>query len=87
MAAAGKRLGPRRLGLLLSVVCGGLCGAAMLVVVVVFGAPFNPLWWGVMAAILAAAFAVPPVLAPPAVDWVLDGYRRDGAPNPPESPV
>lgn len=76
-AAAGKRVGPRRLGLVLSGGFGGLCAGAMLVVLGVLGAPWNPIWWGVMAAILLAAFAVPPILLVPLIDWVIDGYRRD----------
>ena len=74
--ATGKRKGPRRLGLVLSVLFGGLCVALMAVVLVIYGLPYNPLWWGVMAAIQVAAFVVPP-LAVPAVDWVIDGYRQD----------
>jgi two-component system C4-dicarboxylate transport sensor histidine kinase DctB len=30
-----------------------------------------------LAAILLAAFAVPPILLVPLIDWVIDGYRRD----------
>jgi hypothetical protein len=77
-AAVGRRIGPRRLGLLLSGGFGGLCAGAMLVVLAVLGAPYNPMWWGVMAAILLAAFLLPPILFLPLVDWVIDGYRRDG---------
>lgn len=74
--ATGKRVGPRRLGLVLSLLFGGLCVASMAVVLVIYGLPYNPLWWGVMVAIQVAAFVVPP-LAVPAVDWVIDGYRQD----------
>lgn len=75
-AETGGREGPRRLGIVLSVLFGGLCAALMTVVLVIYGTPHNPLWWGIMAAIQIAAVVAPP-LAVPAVDWVIDGYRRD----------
>jgi len=68
--------GRRRLALLMSATSGSLCALAMVVVLVVYGTPYNPLWWGVMAAILVAAVLVPRALAP-AVEWVIDGYRDE----------
>jgi hypothetical protein len=75
-AAPVPGLGRRRLGLLLSTLSGAVCAVMMVLVLLVYGTPFNPLWWAVMAAILAAAAAGPWMLLP-AVDWVIDGYRRD----------
>ncbi len=67
--------GRRRLALLLSAASGTLCALAMIVVLIVYGTPYNPMWWGVMAAILVAAVLVPRALAP-AVEWVIEGYRE-----------
>lgn len=72
--AKDRSEGRRRLALLLSATSGGLCALAMAAVLVVYGTPYNPLWWGVMAAVLVAAVLVPRALAP-AVEWVIDGYR------------
>ena len=41
-----------------------------------YGLPYNPVWWMVMAAILAGA-AIVPVFCARAVEWVMDGYRED----------
>lgn len=72
------RLGPKRLALLLSGSSGLACAAMMGVVLVVYGTPYNPLWWGVMAAIETAALVLPLALLP-LVDWVIAGYRQDFA--------
>jgi len=76
VAGRAPGLGRRRLGLLLSTLGGAGCAATMALVLVVYGTPFNPLWWAVMAVILGAALAGPWALLP-AVDWVIDGYRQD----------
>lgn len=73
--ATGTREGRRRVGLLLSGISGGLCVLAMAAVLIVVGAPYNPMWWLVMAAILVAALAVPRALIP-AIEWVIEGYRE-----------
>jgi hypothetical protein len=44
--------------------------------VLFYGAPYNPMWWWVMAAILAAATLLPLCLVP-AIEWVMAGYRGD----------
>ncbi len=72
--AQERNEGRRRLALLMSATSGALCALAMIVVLVVYGTPYNPVWWGVMAAILVAAVLVPRALVP-AVEWVIDGYR------------
>ena len=72
MSAVSKR-GRQRLRLLLGAVSGGLCVFAMAAVLVFYGPPYNPLWWAVMGAILAAAFLVVPLLASP-IEWVIKGY-------------
>lgn len=50
---------------------------AMGAVLLFYGLPYNPMWWWVMAAILAAAFVLPRLLVPVA-EWVIDGYRDQG---------
>ncbi len=71
-------IGRRRLALLLSL--SGLlgCAAAMGLVLVFYGTPYNPLWWWVMGAILVVSFFLPRLLVP-AVDWVRKGYDLDRA--------
>ena len=71
-----RRQGPKRLGLLLSGGSGLFCLGLMGFVLAAYGTPYNPVWWGVMAAILVAAVVVPWLILP-AVDWVIAGYRKD----------
>lgn len=52
---------------------GGACAAAMVVVLVFYGTPYNPMWWPVMAAILLGS-AVVSALGAPIVEWVIAGY-------------
>lgn len=70
--------GSRRLALLL----GGLgvlaCAVPMGFVLLLYGRPHNPVWWVVMAAILAAVFVGPRLLMP-LFEWVAEGYRRDAS--------
>ena len=73
---AVQGVGRRRLRLLLCSVSGGLCATAMALVLIVYGTPFNPMWWLVMGGILAAAFVVPMVVVP-VVEWVIAGYLED----------
>ena len=74
MAGVGNE-GQRRLGVLLCGLGGAGCAGAMLLVLLLYGAPYNSIWWGVMAVILAAAFVAPRALVP-LVDWVIEGYRE-----------
>jgi hypothetical protein len=69
-------VGRKRLRILLAGLGFIGCGLAMALVVFFYGPPYNPAWWGIMAAVLALSAAVPPFLAP-TIEWVLDGYRRD----------
>lgn len=45
----------------------------MAAVLVVYGAPYEAMWWWVMGAILLAAF-IAPVAIVPLVEWVIEGY-------------
>ena len=73
---AGERSeGQRRLTLLLCGLGGAGCAGAMLLVLLFYGAPYEPYWWAVMAIVLALAFVVPRALVP-IVEWVIDGYRE-----------
>jgi predicted lysophospholipase L1 biosynthesis ABC-type transport system permease subunit len=71
-----KSEGGRRLGLVLGATGGLLCALLMALLLLVYGAPYNDLWWWVMLAILIAAFVVPRLLVGP-LEWVFDGYRQD----------
>lgn len=75
MARQGRQ-GPRRLALVLSGSSGLACAAMMGAVLLVYGTPYNPLWWGVMAAIEAGALLLPLAFLP-VIDWVIAGYRHD----------
>ncbi len=68
--------GRRRLTILLSCLSGGACALAMAMVLIVYGAPYDPMWWWVMAAMLLAAFALPRLLVFP-IEWVIAGYRKE----------
>ena len=67
--------GRRRLTVLLCGLGGAGCAGAMLLVLLLYGAPYEPYWWGVMAVILVVAFVAPRALVP-LVDWVIEGYRE-----------
>ncbi len=67
------REGRRRLRVVLAVASGGACAAAMAVVLVFYGAPYNPLWWAVMAAILLSS-AIMGAICAPILEWVIAGY-------------
>jgi hypothetical protein len=47
----------------------------MLLILIFYGAPYNPLWWWVMGAILLGAFVLPSLLVRP-VEWVMEGYEK-----------
>ncbi len=68
--------GRRRLQILLAVPATAGTAAAMALVLFFYGLPYNPVWWMVMAAILAGA-AIVPIFCARAVEWVMDGYRED----------
>ncbi len=70
--------GRRRLTVVLSIASGGTCSGAMGAVLYLYGAPYDPLWWWLMAAILAASFVAPAIVVVPAIEWVIAGYRDEG---------
>ena len=72
----GQGVGRRRLRLVLCPLGGGLCAGAMALVVIFYGAPYNPLWWWAMAGVLAAA-TMAPLAVVPVVEWVIAGYLDD----------
>ena len=65
--------GRRRLRLALSGLGGGSCAVAMVLVLVFYGTPYNPMWWAVMAAILVGC-ALVAALCAPLVEWIIAGY-------------
>ena len=76
MKIGNRNQGRRRLGILLSTMSGGLCGLAMIAVLIGYGTPYNSYWYWIMAGILGAAFFCPLLLLP-AVEWVIKGYAID----------
>lgn len=52
---------------------GGACAAAMAVVLVFYGSPYNSYWWPVMGVVLFAT-AVVSALCAPIIEWVIAGY-------------
>ena len=66
----------QRLRLLLGAISGGICFFAMAMVLVVYGTPYDPLWWFVMVGILITAFLGPSLLVRP-IEWVIEGYREN----------
>jgi len=75
---ATARSGRRRLTILLCGLSGGTCALSMAAFVLLYGKPYNSMWWWVMAAILAASIAVPRALVT-AIEWVMEGYRQEPA--------
>ena len=69
--------GRSRLKLTLCLLGGGLCVISMGLVILVYGTPYNPIWWLATAAILLAAFLLPGLLVYP-IEWVIRGYLEDG---------
>lgn len=74
MAMANK--GRRRLSILLCGLSGATCIASMIAVLLLYGTPYNSLWWWIMVAIVIAAFLLPLALVS-AIEWVMDGYREE----------
>lgn len=74
MAMASK--GRKRLSILLCGLSGMACIALVAVVLLLYGTPYNPLWWWIMAAIVVAAFLLPLALVS-AIEWVMEGYREE----------
>jgi len=76
MTKLSKTRGRRRLRILLGSLSGGACLVAMVLVLLLYGSPYDPIWWPVMAAVLAAACLLPSLFVP-AIEWVIDGYNSD----------
>lgn len=68
--------GRPRLRVLLGALSGGACLVAMALLLVFYGTPYDPVWWAVMAAALAAACLLPSLFIP-AIEWVIEGYSAD----------
>lgn len=67
--------GRRRFSIVAGAMCGTACLAAMALVLAVYGAPYDSVWWWTMAAILAVSCLAGRITAP-AVEWVIEGYRE-----------
>jgi len=70
--------GRLRLTLLLCGLSGFICAAMMVAVLLLYGKPYDPMWWWVMAGILAAAVILPRGLVA-AIEWVMAGYQKQAA--------
>jgi hypothetical protein len=68
--------GTRRLRLVLSSSAAAAILVAYIVLLTVYGRPYWPGWWIVMAAILVVAFLAGRALVP-VFEWVIAGYRTD----------
>ncbi len=67
--------GRKRLSLLLCGTSGVSCFLLMVIFVLVYGTPYNPMWWAIMALVLIAATVLPLALVS-AIEWVIEGYRN-----------
>ncbi len=65
--------GRRRLSIFVGTICGAGSMITMALVIIIYGAPYDPIWWAVMAAILVVCCLLGRIIAP-AVEWVLEGY-------------
>lgn len=65
-----------RLTILLCGLSGVTCTAMMAAVLLLYGKPYDRMWWWIMGAILLAAFGLPRLLVH-AIEWVMAGYRKD----------
>jgi RsiW-degrading membrane proteinase PrsW (M82 family) len=68
--------GRRRLRMLLSFLFGGATLFTVVLVLIGYKAPYNPIWWLVLGAIVMGAFLAPLLLVP-AIEWVMEGYAED----------
>ena len=48
----------------------------MAAVLIVYGTPYNSLWWWVMLGILIAAAILPGFLLGRPIEWIFEGYRK-----------
>ena len=68
--------GRRRLRMLLSFSFGGVTTFAIVLVLLGYKLPYDPLWWYALGFIALAAFLAPLLLVP-AIEWVMRGYASD----------
>lgn len=68
--------GRRRLRMLLSFLFGGVTLLAVVLVLIGYRLPYNPIWWLVLGGIVMGAFLAPLLLVP-AVEWVMEGYAEE----------
>ena len=74
MAMGSK--GRQRLSVLLCGLSTASCATLQAAFLLLYGTPYNPLWWWIMGAILLAALLLPLSLVP-AIEWVIAGYREE----------
>ncbi len=77
---AALREGRRRLRILLGSLGAASCATAMVLVLIFYGPPVNPLWWAVMAATLIGAGVISGLCAS-LVEWAAKGYLDRPAGN------
>lgn len=65
--------GRRRAQLAFGLLGGLACAAAMALILVFYGPPYNPMWWWVMGGLIIAAAFIAVGLVP-VFEWILDGY-------------
>lgn len=68
--------GRRRLRMLLSFFFGGATLLTVVLVLIGYRLPYNPIWWLVLGAIVLGAFLAPLLLVP-AIEWVMEGYAEE----------
>lgn len=72
-----SKTGRRRLRMLLSFLFGGLTTFGIVLVLIGYKLPYDPVWWLVLGFIALGAFLTPLLLVP-AIEWVMAGYAEDG---------
>lgn len=70
------KTGRRRLRILLSFLSGGLTTFAIVLVLVGYKLPYDPVWWLALGFIALGAFLAPLLLVP-AIEWVMKGYAEE----------
>ena len=68
--------GRRRLRTLLSFLFGGATLLTVVLVLVGYRLPYNPIWWIVRGGVVLGAFLAPLLLVP-AIEWVMEGYAEE----------
>ena len=68
--------GRRRLRVFLSFLFGGPATLVVVLVLIGYKTPYNPIWWLVLGVIVLGAFLAPLLLVP-AIEWVMKGYAEE----------